>query len=248
MVKPVFHLPVICMMNVFVVLAACNSKPSGPSASTSEAATLVQVDAMLHNRLQAVLDADQAFSQSVSASSKTDVIDSQNAVVTQAEIALKKTIDSLKNRPVKNSVTAENSIAQLTTYFEALLQSRRTAADLRMALSATSDDSTAMQQQLAGLRATIQERDKKIASLEQAGNSPLFEKRSESAAAATEPNSYAPAKGDSPADLKQRNRNLALAYSSLQNKYFVVGRDYLLLKQEHERTLQELAALRKAGN
>ena len=55
------------------------------------------------------------------------------------------------------------------------------------------------------------------------------------------------ANGETLADLKQRNKDLSLAYNNLQSKYFSVGRDYLVLKQEHERTLNELAALRK-GN
>jgi len=118
-----------------------------------------------------------------------------------------------------------------------------------MVVSANNDDSTTMQQTLAQLRSQVQEKDKKIAALQRTGNKqtqPLLPNEERMADSGSP--SYAPAKGESPADLKQRNKNLYQAYSDLQVKYFVLGRNYLVLKQEHDRTLKELAALRQPGN
>jgi hypothetical protein len=54
---------------------------------------------------------------------------------------------------------------------------------------------------------------------------------------------YAPANGESPEQLKQRNRNLAAAYNALQTQYGTLSKYYRQLKQDYDRMLNERAAL-----
>jgi len=224
---------------------ASNKTTHAVTALDSALRPALQADSLLHQRLQAVLDADNGFAQATAQAMPTTTIDARNEVVTAAEIALKQTIDSLEQTVPTNDTT---SLLQHTIgYFKNILQSRVALADLRMVLSANSDDSTAMHQNLAQLRTELQEKNRQLATMERTHNDARIDVAGEKFND-TGLKAYAPAKGETLADMKQRNTNLALAYSNLQNKYFVVGRNYLLLKQEHERTLNELAALRKAAN
>jgi hypothetical protein len=103
---------------------------------------------------------------------------------------------------------------------------------------------------LRRLQAELQDKNKRIAALEQANRNAVA-RQSQEAGNSLQPGNpaaYTPAKGETPADLRQRNKNLSLALNNMQVKYFVLGRDYLVLKKQHERTLAELAALRKSGN
>jgi predicted nucleic acid-binding Zn-ribbon protein len=117
-----------------------------------------------------------------------------------------------------------------------------------MALSAGSDNSASMQQTLLQLRSDIRERDRKIAALEQESRPATRNGRTAESNTPRESGNSAPANGESLADLKQHNKNLLTELNNVQNKYFVIGRNYLLLKQEHERTVKELAALRKSSS
>jgi hypothetical protein len=229
-----------------IISMGCTSTPGNtlrqPQAAPDTVITTLQADALLHQRLQAVLDADNAYARLAMQAAPTASLDSQNEAITTAEIALQQTIDSVEQTPPTDSPSQQAE--QTLRYFKNALQSRTALSDLRMMLSANSDDSTAMQNTLAQLRAELQEKNKKILSLERTRNTPATLNE----VTDTERKTYAPAKGESLADLKQRNTNLSLAYSNLQNKYFIVGRNYLLLKQEHERTLHELAALRKGNS
>lgn len=236
-----------------LLLVACTNQPvNQATASNTSAGTLLQADAVLHERLQAVLSADDAYAHFVMQPVASDTLDAKSETIAQAEIALQKTMDSLEQTKVKTSNAAEWQ--QIIGYFKNILQSRRGLSDLRMVVSANNDDSTTMQHTLAQLHAQLQEKDKKIASLERTGNQqtqafmPNNEALAKEKASDTGVGSYAPAKGETLADLKQRNKNLYKAYSDLQVKYFVMGRNYLVLKQEHERTLKELATLRQPSN
>lgn len=237
-------------------IACTNHTPQTPTRLVGVVPndTLLRTDAVLHSRLQAVLNADDAFAQAVNAAAASDVLDGKSAAIATAEIALQKTVDSLAQQPLNSS--NRESLQRIVGYFRSILQSRRGLSDLRMVVSANSDDSSAMQQRLLQLRAELQEKtkadeakDKKIHDLERTvGHMSSIGTEAENGAAA-KVDSYAPSKGETLADLKQRNKNLYEAYSSLQSKYFIVGRNYLLLKQEHDRTVKELAALRqKAGS
>jgi hypothetical protein len=230
-----------------IIGTGCTSTPGNTpqhlhAATDTSMTTLQAADALLHQRLQAVLDADNAYARLAMQAAPTASLDSQNEAITTTEIALQQTIDSLEQTAATDSQS--HQAEQTLRYFKNALQSRTALSDLRMMLSANSDDSTAMQNTLAQLRTDLQEKNKKIMILERARNTPAARNELTD----TELKTYAPAKGESLADLKQRNTNLSLAYSNLQNKYFTVGRNYLLLKQEHERTLNELAALRKGNN
>lgn len=232
---------------------ASNKQPQ-PLASSGSTSNVLQTDNLLHQRLQAVLDADNAYAEIAIQATPTDQLDAQNEAITTAEIALKQTIDSLEQTAATGDTAGQ--LQHTLHYFKNALQSRGALSDMRMVLSANSDDSTTMQHKLAQLRTglqeknkEVQEKDKKIVDLERTlGHmSSMGTIAENNAASKLKSDAYAQSQGESPAELKQRNKNLYLAYSSLQNKYFIVGRNYLLLKQEHERTLNELAALRK-GN
>jgi hypothetical protein len=237
-------------LSAVLVSTGCTSTPgTAPQqlhASSGATTAFVQADALLHQRLQAVLEADNAYAQLATQAAPTTSLDSQNEAITTAEIALQQSIDSLEQTTKKDSLSGQ--LQQTIRYFKNALQSRTALSDLRMVLSANSDDSTAMQQSLAQLRTELQEKNKKITDLERTRNTSPGEPAGRTNINDAELKTYAPAKGETLDELRQRNKNLSLAYSDLQNKYFMVGRNYLLLKQEHERTLTELAALRKGGN
>lgn len=244
----------ILCFTILLVAGACTDKPMSSGAG-SRADILWHIDAVLHQRMQAVLDADNAYAQTTTQAATTAAAqDTKSEGIAKAEIALQKTIDSVQNRSLKNDITTENAIAQLAGYFKTFLQSRRPLSDLRMTLSANSDDSTTMQHTVSALRAQLQEKDKKIAALEQAqSNAPVTSSSEEVRTKVTTPSNNAPAAdqtatNENIASLKQQNKDLATALSTLQTKYFNVGRDFLMLKQEHERTVNELAALRKSNN
>src|SRR4051794_2535675 len=141
MAKQLLHYKTILISGMVLLIAsACTSKQANTAnMAQTESDMLLQIDAVLHQRQQAVLDADSAYDQSGTAPKATAAIDAKNKAVVQAEIALKKTIDSLQNRPYKNSIAAEETIARLNGYFRSFLESRRTSSDLRMVLSANSD-------------------------------------------------------------------------------------------------------------
>lgn len=209
---------------------------------------LLQADDALHVRLQAVQEADNQYVQLLSGPASPATLDEKSGLVIQAEMALQQTIDSLEQRTIKNDETSNQHLAQIILYFKTALQNRRAVSDMRMIVSADSDDSTTMQKTLLSLRSDVQEKNQRITALERANKT-----KSKSVAPAgtienTQNYTYAPAKGESLAELKQRNKNLALALNNIQVKYFVIGRDYLVLKKEHDRTVNELAALRKSGN
>lgn len=228
------------LLSWVLACAACTSASNNaPQKALPSGAADVwrQADDLLHERLQAVLDADNAYAEMAAQAVPTGTLDSQNVAITQAELALLQTLDSLEQADAK--IGAQQTIG----HFRKILESRGALSDLRMVLSANSDDSTAMQHTLRQLRNELREKDQKIAALERSTS----RQQEGGATNETELRANAPAKGESLADLKQRNKDLYAAYSDLQNKYFLVGRNYLLLKQEHDRTLNELAALRK-GN
>jgi hypothetical protein len=237
---------------IFAPLAGCNGSGSAdtgantPLSQTTAASELLRTDAVLHQRLQAVHDADAAYNDLLESGATTATLDDRNGQVIQAEIALQQTIDSLEQQHKQ----AGTQLLQWTGYFKNALQSRRALSDLRMVLSADSDDSTTTQQTLRRLQAELQDKNKRIAALEQANRNAVA-RQSQEAGNSLQPGNpaaYTPAKGETPADLRQRNKNLSLALNNMQVKYFVLGRDYLVLKKQHERTLAELAALRKSGN
>lgn len=249
-----FNIYTIISCITLLLASACTDKPMSSGAG-SRSDILWHIDAVLHQRMQAIFDADNAYAQTATQTASTAAAqDTKSEGVAQAEIALQKTIDSVQHRSLKYDITTENAIAQLAGYFKAFLQSRRPLSDLRMTLSANSDDSTAMQQTVASLRTQLREKEQKIAALEQAtANAPavapsetVTPKRP--VTTNTDTNNNTTASGESLADLQQQNKNLAASLSQLQTKYFNIGRDFLILKQEHERTLNELAALRKSGN
>jgi hypothetical protein len=225
-------------------LAGCNgSADTGantPLSQTTAASELLRTDAVLHQRLQAVHDADAAYNDMLESGATTAALDDRNGQVIQAEMALQQTIDSLEQL----SKPAGAQQLQWTGYFRNALQSRRVLSDLRMVLSADSDDSTTMQQTLRRLQAELQDKNKRISALEAANRNAAARQSQGTGNLAAN----APAQGETPADLRQRNKNLSLALNNMQVKYFVLGRDYLVLKKQHERTLAELAALRKSGN
>jgi hypothetical protein len=232
----------------FCISSGCNTstaeQPGTAGAFTN--AQLLQADNLLHQRLQAVQEADNRYTELLTIGTTTAQQDAESGRIAQAEMALQQSIDSLEKR----YAAAKNAdLARLLQFFRASLQNRQAASDLRMALSAESEDSVSMQQTVVQLRADLRERDRRIATLEQESRSV---NRSQSIAEKnvkeTAPGSFAPANGESLADLKQRNKNLLLELNNVQNKYFIIGRNYLLLKQEHERTIKELAALRKPGS
>lgn len=243
----------ITALSLFFVVVGCTAPTAEQQQKDAFAGTastetgVLQADETLHRRLQEVLEADDAFTQ-LAGNATTETLDEKSGQIIQAEIALQKTIDSLE----QHAKTAEESNTELTSriaYFKAALQNRRAISDMRMVISANSDDSVTARQTRAQLEKQLQEKNKTIATLE----------RAVQARGAKQPtpgnlvydngkNGYAPAKSESMADLRQRNKNLSLALGSLQTKYFLVGRDYLVLKKEHERTVNELAALRKSGN
>lgn len=246
---------IITCFTTLLLVSACSDKPMS-SGSGSRADILWHIDAELHQRMQAIFDADNTYAQTATQTASTAAAqDSKSESIAKAEIALQKTIDSVQNRSLKYDIATENAIAQLAGYFKAFLQSRRPLSDLRMTLSANSDDSTSMQHTVASLRTQLQEKDKKIAALEQAAsNAPASTGTNETATPkrtivpTTDTDNNTPASSGSIADLQQQNKDLATTLSQLQSKYFNIGRDYLLLKQEHEKTLNELAALRKSSN
>jgi hypothetical protein len=227
---------------LLLFITACSPQPANNTHPQNETAVL-DADNLLHQRLQAVLDADSAFAQQATAATATDTLDAVSEQISQAEIQLQQAIDSLQQAHQKPVDTAAR-LAHIINYFKAVLQSRRALSDLRMVLSANSDDSVSMQQTVAQLQAELQEKNKQLAALQQrtkTGNN------STTVVENVAPNTNAPATGETLADLKQRNKNLALALNNMQVKYFTVGRDYLILKKEYERTLNELATLRNAS-
>lgn len=232
-------------MLLLFLLTACNpqSTPVATPATQPNQTAVLDADALLHRRLQMVLDADSTFAHLATSAAATEMLDAANERITTAEITLQKTMDSLEQ--IAQDKTDSSARLQLIVgYFKTLLESRRALSDLRMLLSANSDDSTSMQHTLVQLRAELHQKNKRIAALEQhskADNTTAYTPNS------PEPNTNAPARGETLADLKQRNKNLALALNNLQVKYFTIGRDYLVLKKEHEQTLNELAALRNAN-
>jgi hypothetical protein len=195
-----------------------------------------------------VQEADNRYTELLTVGTTTAQQDEESGRIAQAEIALQQSIDSLERRYATDANKGAG-MERLLGYFRATLRNRQAASDLRMALSAGSDNSASMQQTLLQLRADIRERDRKIAELEQESRpANRNERTAESNTASREPRNSAPANGESLAELKQRNKNLLTELNNVQNKYFIVGRNYLLLKQEHDRTVKELAALRKPGN
>jgi hypothetical protein len=233
----------------FCINTACNTstteKPNGAAASNEK--EWQQADNLLHQRLQAVQEADNRYTELLTVGTTTAQQDEESGRIAQAEIALQQSIDSLERRYANAAKNAD--LARLLQFFRASLQNRQAASDLRMALSAESEDSVSMQQTVVQLRADLRERDRRIATLEQESRSVnRSQSIAEKSVKETAPGSFAPANGESLADLKQRNKNLLLELNNVQNKYFIIGRNYLLLKQEHERTIKELAALRKPGS
>lgn len=244
---------VIILLLGIAVFGSCTSPETrsqklaaSPAASVEN--SLLQADDVLHQQLQAVQQADDAYAQLLAHRTTTKELDDRDGRIVQAEITLQQTVDSLEQHSTLNNEGKER-LLRLTAYYKSALQNRRAASDMRMVLSANSDDSTAAQQMVLRLRADVQERDKRIAALEQ-----QTRQNSNAVALLQNPPSgkqtdnYAPARGEGAADMKQRNKNLSLALGNLQTKYFVLGRNYLVLKQEHDRTVTELAALRKSGN
>jgi hypothetical protein len=232
----------------FCINAACNTSTTekpGATTTTNEK-DLLQADNLLHQRLQAVQEADNRYTELLTLGTTTAQQDEESGRIAQAEIALQQSIDSLERR-YANAASKGTGMERLLGYFRATLRNRQAASDLRMALSAGSDNSASMQQTLLQLRADVRERERKIAELE-SRPATRNERAAESNAPSREPRNIAPADGESLGDLKQRNKNLSTELNNVQNKYFIIGRNYLLLKQEHERTLKELAALRKPGS
>ncbi len=224
---------------------------------------LTAADAALHRRLQAVYEADDRYDALLAANAvRTELLDEKNGDIIQAEMALQKTIDSLQQAPAAGADSS--ALARLTGYFKTTLQNRRFLSDMRMIASAESDDSTAMQQALLRLRAEVDEKTKRIARLEQQAGaapkqasvsfpatatplerkllSPEASRQIEKTAAAT------PANGESLAQLKQRNKNLATALNAVQTQYGTLSKYYRELKQDYDRAQTELANLRKAAN
>lgn len=232
-----------------LAVAGCTNAPSDNRgnalhAGLTDAQQLLLADEVLHRQLQAVLEADSAYAL-VLDNSTPAALDEKSGSIIQSEMALQNSIDSLEQALSKNKVSSQNAITRLTGYFKAILQNRTTVSDMRMALSAVSDDSTTAQQTLQQLQSHVREKDKRIAALEHAsaGTNKRTGPQGQNANAESY-NSNTAANGN-PAQLKQQNNNLQQALKTMESKYFVVGRNYLLLKQEHERTLNELAALRK---
>jgi hypothetical protein len=227
---------------LLMFITACSPQPAANTQPKYETAVL-DADNLLHQRLQAVLDADSAFAQRATGTTATDTLDAASEQITRAEIQLQQAIDSLQQAHQKPADTTAR-LAQIISYFKAVLESRRALSDLRMVVSANSDDSTSMQQTVAQLRTELQEKNKQLATLQQRNKNG---NNSSTVVESVVPNTNAPATSETIADLKQRNKNLTLALNNLQVKYFTLGRDYLVLKKEHERTLNELATLRNAS-
>lgn len=241
-----------CLMPVLLLsLAGCTSTPSIAEESTPDEMAAIenqvlQADAVLHVRLQAVQQADEAYAQVLTNPAPGAALDEKNGQIIQAEMALQQTLDSLRRLPAQRNDTTR--MQQWLRFFEETLLNRRTVSDVRMVLSAYSDDSTTAHQMLLTLQNEVQEKNKRIAALERESSTRSnTTTRTEATTPDTQKADNAPAKGESVADLRQRNKNLSQALSSMQTKYFIMGRDYLVLKKAHERTLQELETLRNTG-
>lgn len=211
---------------VFVFAASCTTTPDKAAPGTEEQ---LQAYEVLHRRLRALTEQDNTYAGLLSSQVATTELDERSGRIIQAEMALQHTIDSLDRVSLNNpDSTQKANLAHITSYFKALLQSRRLLSDMRMALSAESDDSTTAQQMLAQLQNDLRERDERIAALEKA-------------------NAATPVTRESMEQLRQRNKMLQQSLQAMETKYFTVGRNYLVLKKEHERTVNELTALRKGG-
>lgn len=229
---------------LFFLATSCNSTNKGAQPANEK---LLQAYEVLHQRLQALLEQDNTYAGLLSKPVATEVLDESSGQIIQAEIALQRTIDSLDRTASKTDTGGQNkSLYEVTAHFKALLQNRRLMSDMRMALSAGSDDSTTAQQMLMRLRADLRERDERIAALEKAR---------QAANSQTPPGTKisgntrrdAMTGGENIEQLKQRTKDLQQSLQDMETKYFTVGRNYLLLKKEHERTMNELAALRRSN-
>jgi hypothetical protein len=236
-----FFTLLLCWLLTSTGCTSTSNKEPQKAQSSGAADVWRQADDLLHQRLQDVLDADNAYAELASQAVATGALDARNEAIAQAELALLRTMDSLDQSVGETGNVS--GLQQTIGHFRKILQSRGTLSDLRMVLSANSDDSTTMQHTLLQLRNELREKDKQITALER--NNSRQQEAGTQRPNETEPKANAPAKGENLADLRQQNKNLSTAYNELQNKYFLVGRNYLLLKQEHERTMNELATLRK---
>lgn len=225
-----------------LLFTAASCHTSSPDTPQPDAEKSLQAYEALHQRLQAVLAQDAAYTALLNTQPTTAALDESTGRIIQAEITLQRLIDSLDQVSSRLAAGAQKArLQKSTTYFNELLQSRRLLSDMRMALSAGSDDSASAQQRLVQLRSDIRARDEKIAALQKTH-------QSETQKRAAQNSSPAPlATAQTIGQLKQRNKALEGSLKAAEAKYFTVGRNYLLLKKEHERTLRELTALRKAG-
>jgi hypothetical protein len=220
----------------FITAASCNTSTRS-EAKTTDDGRLLQAYEVLHQRLQTVTEQDNAYAGLLHTPVTTAELDEKSGKIIQAEMALQRTVDSLQQTfsNAHTKVQAEK-LYQVTSYFKALLQSRRLLSDMRMALSVESDDSTTTHRMLMRLQADLRQRDEKIAALEKMAGATTTTKKQEP-----------PSKNENTEQLRQRNQALQESLKAMEAKYFTVGRNYLLLQKEHERTLNELTALRKAN-
>lgn len=257
-------------LSLLIVICSCansatekQQKHTLLSETTQSEEKLLLTDAVLHQQLQAVQQADDEYNALLTNPATPTALDEKNGQIIQAEMALQQTIDSLEQRSQSSTTEAKKELAQLTGYFKATLENRRFLSDIRMIASADNDDSATMQQVLLRLRADVQEKKEKIALLERATSNRSKTATLDLPPAATSlerklltPNgsgtaqksTYAPANGESLEQLKQRNKNLVSALNAVQTQYGTLMKYYRQLKQDYDRMLNEQAALRKRDN
>lgn len=235
----IFSYGILCL-----IVASCHTTPDAAKPATDK---LLQAYEALHQRLEALIEQDNAYAGLLSEQVTTAQLDESSGTIIQAEMALQRTIDSLDKLALADGNDQKEALRRITAHFKALLQSRRLLSDMRMALSAGSDDSTTAQRMLMQLRTALRAKDEKIAALEkaaQAANSSTAPPETKMTATNRR---NAVAGSENIEQLKQRNNDLQQSLQAMETKYFTIGRNYLLLKKEHERTMNELAALRRSN-
>lgn len=206
---------------------------------------MLQAYNALHWRLQALLEQDAAYAAQWNSLVTASELDEKSGTIIQAEMALQQTIDSLDQASLKANTDLQKALGRITSYFKALIQNRRVVSDMRMALSAGTEDSATAQQTLAQLRSDLEKKNKQIAALANASSGGTA-RPAQNGNASKNRKGTAPATNESVAQLRQRNQTLERSLNALEAKYFTVGRNYLVLKKEHERTVNELTALRRS--
>ena len=226
-------LQLLSLLLLFVILytfwerTPSGSKETGSGGGAVQSSFSGEAEKRLTDHLERVAALEAAYVQLLTDPEKAGELKEADRKIVQAEQRLFLAMDSIA--AVRGSDPARGGSAGFERPSQAIGESRRSAADLRILLAASGDLNPA-DALLAGMQQDIRERDRKIEQLQnQLRNQPSGQN------VASRDNG----------DLETRNANLRAAMSELLTKNGILTRQYNQLKQDNERLVLQMRELRR---